>query len=225
MQNTVIIVAGGLGLRMGKEIPKQFLLLQNRPVIFHTIQHFLDFDQAINLIIVLPENHINTWKTMCNEYSFHVEHIVVAGGETRYHSVKNGLEKVHASGLVAVHDSVRPNINKEFISRCFNEAENNGNAIPCISINESLRKVSNTESSPVDRSKIKIIQTPQVFSSDMLKKAYTFPYRESFTDDASVVEFSGAKINLVEGLRENIKITQPSDLLYSELLLENQKTD
>ncbi len=221
MQNSVIIVAGGLGKRMGSEIPKQFHLLNGKPVIFYSIQPFIDFDPDIKLVVVLPKEHINNWQTMCNAYSFHVEHAVIEGGETRFHSVKNGLSAVPDLGFVAVHDSVRPNINSEWVKACFKEAEKAGNAVPCISITESLREISNDDNKSVDRNKIKIIQTPQVFSVELLKKAYAQPYTGSFTDDASVMEAAGNKINLVYGLKENIKITHPADLHWSEWFKKN----
>jgi 2-C-methyl-D-erythritol 4-phosphate cytidylyltransferase len=221
MQNSVIVVAGGVGKRMGSDVPKQFHLLNGKPVIFHSIQPFLDFDPAIKLIIVLPKEHLSTWQTMCSEYLFHVEHCMVEGGETRYHSVKNGLKAVGDTGLVAVHDSVRPNINSEWVRSCFIEAEKSGNAIPCISVTESLREIDNEENKPVDRNKIRIIQTPQVFQTSILKQAYSIPHRDSFTDDASVIEAAGHKINLVYGLKENIKITHPADLHWSEWFKKN----
>ena len=221
MQNSVIIVAGGVGKRMGSDVPKQFHLLNGKPVIFHSIQPFIDFDPGIKIVIVLPKEHISTWQTMCSEFSFHVEHCVVEGGETRYHSVKNGLSAVSGDGLVGIHDSVRPNINSEWVRSCYTEAEKSGNAIPCISITESLREIENEENKAVDRNKIKIIQTPQVFLTEIIKLAYTRPYSESFTDDASVIEAAGYKINLVYGLKENIKITHSADLHWSEWFKKN----
>ena len=214
--NTVIIVAGGIGKRMGNTVPKQFHLLNGKPVIFHSIQPFLDFDSSIQLIIVLPKEHITLWQSICKEYCFHVEHKIVEGGETRYHSVKNGLDFVNNTDFIAIHDSVRPLINKNFVSRCFNEAQVKGNVIPAIEINESVREITEKESRPLERSKIRIIQTPQIFSGKMLKNAYLLPYKESFTDDASVVEAAGNKIYLTEGIEENIKITTPLDLKWAE---------
>lgn len=221
MSNSVIIVAGGLGSRMGSEIPKQFLLLKGKPVIFHTIQQFVDYDPEIKITVVLPDEHLSTWQTMCTKNIFHVEHSVVLGGETRFHSVKNGLDSVNNADLIAIHDSVRPHITKTFIEHCFNEAQEKGTAIPCLKINESLRELMGNESKILDRERIRIVQTPQVFKSSVIKEAYEQTYRNSFTDDASVVESTGYRLNIVEGLRGNIKITHPEDLLFSEWMLNN----
>ena len=221
MKNSVIIVAGGSGQRMGTEIPKQFLLLNGKPIILHCIQHFLDFDPDIKIIIVLPESHITLWKTICSDFSFHVEHSIAMGGETRYQSVKNGLELVNNCDFIAIHDSVRPNINSKFVENCFSQAVKNGNAIPAISLNESLRELTGTENKPLNRENVRIIQTPQVFSFTLLKEAYLLPYENKFTDDATVFESYRQKIHLIPGLQENIKITLPSDLLYLEWRLKN----
>lgn len=221
MKNTVIIVAGGRGKRMGTDIPKQFLLLNGKPIILHSIQHFLDFDSNIKIIIVLPEEHVTMWKTMCSDFAFHVEHSIALGGETRYHSVKNGLQLVDKCDFIAIHDSVRPNITGQFVENCFLQAIKNGNAVPAISINESLRVIHENENKPLDRDNVRIIQTPQVFSFSLLKEAYNLPYEKKFTDDASVFESYRQKIHLVPGLYDNIKITHPSDLSYMEWKFEN----
>ena len=216
--NAVIIVAGGIGKRMGSALPKQFLLLNGQPVIINSIKPFLNFDPKIKVIIVLPKEHIDTWHTACSEHGFHVEHEVVVGGDTRYQSVKNGLQAVRNADWVAIHDSVRPLINKEFVKSCFDSAKQNGNAIPCIEVNETVREAIPSGNKQLNRNNIKLIQTPQVFETKKLKKAYELTFSNEFTDDASVIEASGEKIYLIEGLKQNIKITTEIDFKIAECL-------
>ena len=221
MENTktsVIIVAGGIGNRMKSEIPKQFLLLGNRPILCHTIRRFYEFDAGISIILVLPENQFEYWAELCVEHDFQIEHQLVKGGDTRFDSVKNGLACISDDELVAIHDGVRPLVSQSVISECFQKAAEYGSAIPVISINESLRSVSNDGSKIINREEILIVQTPQVFKSAELKKAYLQEFNESFTDDASVYESDGENVALVDGNRENIKITQPLDLKIAETL-------
>lgn len=208
----VIITAGGKGERMKNAVPKQFLLLNGLPVIMHSIQAFKSYSSSINIIVVLPEVHIQIWEKLCKEYKFDIKHLVCPGGESRFHSVKNGLGLIIPDGLVAVHDGVRPLVSLALISACFDEAARKGNAVPAIQLTDSAREVSGEENHPIDRTKIRLIQTPQVFKSDTLKQAYSQSYRLSFTDDASVVESLGYAIHLVEGESSNIKITRPEDL-------------
>jgi len=219
MQLYALIVAGGSGKRMQSETPKQFLELAGRPVLMHTIERFRAFNDSIEIITVLPENQIEYWKEIQKKYSFSIKHIVVTGGATRFHSVKNGLNFVTEPSLVAIHDGVRPFVSADTIKRCFETAEKLGNAVPSVTIAESLRVITNEGNSPIDRQTIKAIQTPQVFNASMIKKAYLQEYRHEFTDDATVFETLGEKINLVEGNRENIKITNREDLLMSNVLL------
>lgn len=219
MQLYVVIVAGGSGKRMGAEIPKQFLELAGRPVLMHTIERFKSFNEAIEIITVLPEDQLRHWIELKEKYSFSVPETLVKGGSHRFYSVRNGLQFVNIPGLVAIHDGVRPFVSIETIKRCFETAEKQGNAIPSISITESLRMISEKESHPINRLLVRQIQTPQVFSAELLKKAYLLDYKPEFTDDATVLESIGEKINLVEGNRENIKITNPEDLLISKALL------
>jgi 2-C-methyl-D-erythritol 4-phosphate cytidylyltransferase len=220
MDMYVVIVAGGSGKRMGAEIPKQFLELAGRPVLMHTIERFLTFSDSIEIITVLPENQLRFWVEIQKKHSFSVPHTLVKGGSTRFQSVKNGLEFVNSPGLVAIHDGVRPFVSIDTIKRCFEVAEKLGNAIPAISPTESLRIVTGKESVPVSRFQVKQIQTPQVFKAELIKNAYKQNYRSEFSDDATVLEKTGAKINLIEGNRENIKITNPEDLLISDALLK-----
>jgi 2-C-methyl-D-erythritol 4-phosphate cytidylyltransferase len=219
MQLYVVIVAGGSGKRMGAEIPKQFLELAGRPVLMHTIERFKSFNEAIEIITVLPEDQLRHWIELKEKYSFSIPETLVKGGTHRFYSVRNGLQFVNIPGLVAIHDGVRPFVSIETIKSCFETAEKQGNAIPSISITESLRMISEKESHPINRLHVRQIQTPQVFNAELLKKAYLQDYKPEFTDDATVLESIGEKINLVEGNRENIKITNPEDLLISKALL------
>ena len=218
---TIIIVAGGKGLRMGGELPKQFIPLQGKPVLMHTIEVFYKWDSSVSLVLVIPQEHDPYWKMLCKELNFAVPHRVVYGGDTRFHSVRNGLHEVEGEGLVAVHDGVRPFVSPEVISSCFNAAKAFGAAIPVVPMIESVREVSGSESRPFDRNRLCIVQTPQIFNAGILRKAYEQSYNEQFTDDASLVEALGYPIHLVEGNRENIKITTPTDIKYALILSEN----
>lgn len=221
MENTktsVIIVAGGIGNRMNSEIPKQFLLLGKLPILCHTIQKFYDFDAKISIVLVLPENQFGYWKSLCAKHDFKILHQLVKGGKTRFESVKNGLALIPDNKLIAIHDGVRPLISLSVIKNCFKKAEESGSAIPVISINESLRSLTNDGSKIINREKILIVQTPQVFHSTVLKNAYQQAFQDSFTDDASVFEAFGRNIALVDGNRENIKITRAQDLKIAEAL-------
>jgi 2-C-methyl-D-erythritol 4-phosphate cytidylyltransferase len=219
MKLYAIIVAGGTGKRMGAEVPKQFLELGGRPLLMHTIEKFKSFDDSIEIITVLPEDQIRKWIQLQKDFSFKVTQTLVKGGKTRFHSVKNGLEFVEGSGLVAIHDGVRPFVSADTIKRCFDTAERSGNAIPVIVPSDSLRIISDEESSPLNRMRVRMVQTPQVFRTDLIREAYQQDFLPEFTDDASVIEKRGVKINLVEGNRENIKITNPEDMLISNALL------
>lgn len=215
----VVVVAGGSGKRMGSETPKQFLELGGRPVLMHTIEKFREFNGAIEIITVLPENQLRYWNDLQKKYSFNVPHTLVRGGSKRFISVRHGLEFVSGPGLVAIHDGVRPLVKSETIKRCFDAAEKYGNAIPVITPADSLRLETDKGSTAVNRMSIKQVQTPQVFDIDLIKKAYKQTFDPSFTDDATVLEKTGEKIHLVEGNRENIKITNPEDLLIAHALL------
>ncbi len=219
MQLYVVIVAGGSGKRMGAEIPKQFLELAGRPVLMHTIERFKSFNESIEIITVLPENQLRHWVELQARFKFTVPQTLVKGGSARFYSVRNGLEFVNDPGLVAIHDGVRPFVTIDTIKKCFDTAEKLGNAIPAVPVAESLRMLTETGSRPVNRLNIRQIQTPQVFNAGLLKKAYRQDYKHEFTDDATVLESIGEKINLVEGNRENIKITNPEDLVISKALL------
>lgn len=221
MNQYVVIVAGGSGKRMGAEIPKQFLELAGRPVLMHTIERFKSFSETIEIITVLPENQLRFWIELQKKHSFSVPHTLVKGGSNRFHSVSNGLKFVNTPGLVAIHDGVRPFVSIDTIRRCFETAEKLGNAVPSISPSESLRLITEEGSEPLNRFRVKLIQTPQVFNASLIKCAYLQIYNTDFTDDATVLEKTGEKINLVEGNRENIKITNPEDLIISAALLSS----
>jgi len=219
MNNYVIVVAGGSGTRMRSVIPKQFMELAGKPVLMHTIERFVAFDPAIKIILVLPAEHQLTWKALCVQYAFTTKHSVVGGGETRFHSVRNGLNTIPGDGIVAVHDGVRPLVSMGTIQRCFKEAVQKGNAIPCIAVHETVRQIEGDGSRLLDRSALRLIQTPQVFEVRLLQQAFNQEYQPFFTDDASVLENKGEKIHLVEGNRENIKITEPADLVLAQNVL------
>lgn len=219
----VLVVAGGQGLRMGGDLPKQFIPVAGKPVLMHTLEAFNRYDSSVRLILVLPESHQAYWHELCEKYNFNISHQITSGGETRFHSVYNGLKLVISSGLVAVHDGVRPLVSSEVIAACFKEAALHGTAIPVLPMVDSLRKYTEDGSIPVDRARYCAVQTPQVFKSELLLSAYERPYELCFTDDASVVESSGYAVNLIPGNRENIKITTPFDLLITEAVL-NQRS-
>lgn len=223
MKHYAIITAGGSGIRFGAQTPKQFLPLKGLPILMRTINAFFNFDNSIEIVLTLPTDYVEFWDLLCNEFKFKIVHKKVIGGETRFHSVKNGLEIINdIEGLVAVHDAVRPLVSHEIIERCFNTARLTGNAIPVVKMNDSIRELKNSYSTPANRDSFVMVQTPQVFNIKILKEAYQQPYIPDFTDDAHVVEKTGIKINLVEGDRKNIKITSQSDLLIAEAFL-NEK--
>ncbi|MGE0560297.1 MAG: 2-C-methyl-D-erythritol 4-phosphate cytidylyltransferase [Flavobacteriales bacterium] len=222
MHKYAIIVAGGKGERMGQNIPKQFLELAGKPILVHTIEKFYNTFPEIKIILALPENQIDFWEELCYKYGFtKIPHQIVAGGKTRFNSVKNALALVKNEGVVAVHDGVRPLVSAATITNCFEQAEKSGTAIPVVDVVDSLRFVSKQEQTnkAVARSCYKNVQTPQCFKSELLLKAYQQAFDETFTDDASVVEKLGHSIELVQGNIENIKITSPIDLIVAEALL------
>lgn len=222
MKKYAIIVAGGKGLRMGGDVPKQFIPLKGRPVLMRTLEAFYGYDQEINLILVLPEAQQEYWRELCKVYHFTLPYRLANGGETRFHSVKNGLQCVpdeETEGLVAVHDGVRPFIRPEVLRSCYDMAQREGAVVPVIDVIETLRHLKDHTSYTVNREDYKLVQTPQVFKAGILKKAYAQPYSSCFTDDASVVETLGLPVNWVQGNRENIKITTPFDLKIAEAIL------
>lgn len=221
MKKAVIIVAGGSGKRFNSDLPKQFLELLGKPVLQHTIQKFIDYDKNIKLILVLPSEHIDYWTKTCGANNFKTDYKIVEGGAERFYSVKNAIDVLEEVDLVAVHDGVRPCIDKSTIENAFKSAGKYGNAVPVINAFDSVRFEKDDINYSVDRNNVKLIQTPQVFKFEILKKAYQQEYKQSFTDDASVVEQLGVKIFLSEGSRKNIKITTAEDLKIAEFFMKN----
>lgn len=215
----VIIVAGGKGLRMGGEIPKQFLPVGGVPVLIRTLMRFHEYSPDLNIILVLPHEQQAYWQELCKEYDFNAKYQLANGGQTRFHSVQNGLALVpdDAAGVVGVHDGVRPFVSVDVIRRCYEAARTEGAVIPVVPVVETLRHIPTQKN--VLRSDYCMVQTPQVFDIQLLKAANHQPYCDAFTDDASVVEAYGHSVAMVEGNRENIKITTPFDIKVAEAML------
>ena len=222
MEKYLVVVAGGKGSRLDPNTSKQFLLLDGLPLLMHTIQAF-KFIPDLNIIVVLPEHHYTTWKTLCARFQFTTPHQLAPAGPKRFHSVKSGLNQVPDKSLVAIHDGVRPLIAPTVAKRCFELAERKGSAVPVILIRESMRKTEESLNHAVNRDQFRIVQTPQVFHSSLIKKAYRNNFDERFTDDASVFEHIGGQIHLTEGNRDNIKITDKLDLLLAEMLIKMKR--
>ncbi len=220
-ENYAIIVAGGSGLRMGSDIPKQFLELGGEPVLMHTIRKFHQAIDGIVIKLVLPEAQQEYWSTLCRNYRFELPHEVVNGGASRFQSVRNGLNSIAGiSGIVAIHDGVRPFVSWDIIRRSFSVAGEQGNATVAVPLKDSIRVLEKDHSRAVERTAYRIIQTPQTFRLELIKKAFETPELPVFTDDASVLEHAGHMIHLIEGSYENIKITTPEDLILGEALLK-----
>lgn len=220
MDRYAIIVAGGSGKRMNADLPKQFHLLLGKPVLMHTIEAFVNSGLAPDIILVLNADFHQYWKELCVQHNFFVPHVLTAGGRERFDSVKNALSHTGSGeSLIAIHDAVRPVINDELITRCFNEAELKGSVIPVTESRDSLRMIRESTTQALSRADILIVQTPQVFKSGILKKAYDQDFSPLFTDDASVVERAGFQISTTAGTPSNIKITYPEDLAIASLYL------
>lgn len=217
MNKTVVLVAGGSGMRMGSVLPKQFMLLQGKPIFIHAIEAFIKAYPAISVILVLPDSYIEHAKQCLNDFEITSGNVkIVPGGKTRFDSVKNGLALVPNNQIVFIHDAVRCLVSVELITRCAEICIKEGSAIPVLPLKDSIREVLNDGSSrPIDRSTIRIVQTPQTFLSDNLKEAFKLNYQESFTDEATVLESAGFQVNLVEGEEDNIKITYPADIDFA----------
>jgi 2-C-methyl-D-erythritol 4-phosphate cytidylyltransferase len=218
MKRIAIIVAGGTGTRMDSRLPKQFLKIRDEIILMKTIRRFHEFDATMDLFIGLPPREMSTWKKLCEEENFRIPHQLTEGGETRFDTIRNALKYISSPSVVAVHDGVRPLVDQTTIKKAFEKAEKTGNAIPVADIHESIRLITKYDNKAVPRSNYKIVQTPQVFKSDLLLKAYQQEYHPDFTDDASVVEKTGVMINTVKGNPENIKITTKKDLAIAETL-------
>ena len=217
MTDHLIIVAGGTGSRMGTDLPKQFLEINHKPILVHTLERFYSFDSSLNIIVVLHPDFVDYWIDLKRTLQLNIPHQVVAGGKERFFSVQNGLSAIQAeTGVVGIHDAVRPLVSKKTFETSYHQARINGNAIPVLPLNDSLRTVEDGQNKIADRSKFRLVQTPQCFEISQLRKAFQQAYHPMFTDDASVVEALGVHLNLVEGNRENIKITTPEDLQMAQ---------
>ena len=222
MKRTAIIAAGGTGVRMKAPLPKQFLLLDQRPLLMHTIDAFMSAKREMNIVVVLPQSYQFLWKQLCEQYRFTTQHQVIDGGSTRFHSIKNALKAIPDFGYVAIHDGARPLVSPSLIRNLFREAEQYGTAIPAIPVSDSIRNIRRRRSFPLKREDFRIIQTPQVFKTKEISKAYCQRFRKSFTDDATVYESHFGPIHLVDGEFQNIKITSQEDLLIAEFLLHHK---
>lgn len=218
-RKTVIITAGGIGRRMRSSLPKQFILVNEKPILMYTIKVFYDFDPKIEILLTLPEDWRNYWEKLLVEHDFKIPHRIISGGKERYNSIKNALEKCTGE-IIAVHDGVRPLVEQDTIRHCFEEAEKSGAVIPVVSIVESMRRQVIGGTEIVDRSQFLIVQTPQCFQRDILLTAYEQPYHDGITDDASLVEQSGHVVETINGNDSNIKITTQSDLKYAGMFLK-----
>lgn len=221
MDKYVVIVAGGSGSRMNSDIPKQFLLIESKPILLHSIEKFINAIEGIHLVLVLQKSEWERWENLKKEHSFDYPIILAEGGATRFASVKAGLSQINVSkGIVGIHDSVRPLVTKECIRNCYEQAESKGNAVPVVDLKDSIRMLISEGSVAMDRKNFKLVQTPQCFDLSQLKQAYESVSSDSFTDDASLFEITGQKLNLVKGNEENIKITTKLDLHLAEMLLK-----
>ena len=218
----IIIVAGGKGLRMGGDIPKQFLPIGGKPILMRTLERFRAYSETLQIILVLPEAQQDYWKQLCKEYAFDVDYMLTNGGETRFHSVQHGLALIpdDAQGVVGVHDGVRPFPSIEVIKNCYETAREKKAVIPVVPVVETLRHITDGTK---PRNEYRLVQTPQCFDIQLLKAANRQPYNDGFTDDASVVEAFGFENTLVEGNRENIKITTPYDIVVAEAIINYQQ--
>ena len=223
MEKSVIIVAGGQGMRFGQDLPKQFFYIRERPLLMHVIDLFHFYDQHMQIIVGIREDYMSHWESVCEQFRFDIPHILSPGGETRFHTVRNALTKVTPGNFVAIHDSVRPLLYKRTIDDCFMAAQKDGASLPCIEVHDSIREITDDGSRWVDRNSFRLVQTPQVFRYDILMESYIKDYSNNFTDDASVVEHAGHKVTLTEGNPENIKITTPEDLVFAEAIFDSYK--
>jgi 2-C-methyl-D-erythritol 4-phosphate cytidylyltransferase len=222
-QEYAIIVAGGKGTRIKSALPKQFLELNGLPILMHTINAFQRYSKNMVVILVLPEDDFETWQLLCIKHNFTVNLILQKGGDTRFQSVKNGLEKIEGEGVVAIHDGVRPLVSEDIIGASYRLAAVHKTAVAAVRLKESIRITDQDNTKSVDRSKFRLIQTPQTFEVALIKKAYQIKDDPSLTDDASVAERAGQVISLFEGSYENIKITTPEDLIIAKALLDSRK--
>lgn len=222
MKEYAVVVAGGAGTRMGSLLPKQFLLLQGKPVLYYTLKAFIEAIPGIQIILVLPEEHLELGREIVDGFFDQQQILLTAGGETRFHSVQNGLRHVTEESIIFVHDGVRCLLTADLIQRCYQSALDSGSAVPVIEMKDSVRMVTEDGNEPVDRTQLRIVQTPQTFHSKILLPAFEIDYKERFTDEATVVEAFGLKVTLVEGDTTNIKITNPVDMVIASTILESR---
>lgn len=223
MQKVAIITAGGSGTRMGRSTPKQFLLLNSKPLLWYTLSAFIQAFSDIQIILVLPADYMDAGKLLVDDLGISQQTTLTVGGATRFHSVKNGLQLIQLPSVVFVHDGVRCMINPELIQRCYTQTLQKGSAIPAVTVSDSVRILTEVHHASIDRDQVKMIQTPQTFYSDTLQQAFNLPYQPNFTDEASVVEAMGEKVYLIEGEYSNIKVTRPIDLVIAQALLDERK--
>jgi 2-C-methyl-D-erythritol 4-phosphate cytidylyltransferase len=219
MKKYAVIVAGGSGQRMGAAMPKQFLLLQQKPLLWYSLDTFLQAFDDLQVILVLPKENIGEGEKIAEDLNARDRIMITAGGATRFHSVQNGLSLVESPSVVFVHDGVRCLVSKELIHRCYEQTIEKGSAVPAVAATDSIRIANGTDHMVADRNHVRIIQTPQTFLSALLLPAFNTNYEDSFTDEATVVEASGQKVFLIDGEYGNIKITRPADLLIAEQIL------
>lgn len=219
MNKYAVIVAGGKGVRMNSALPKQFLPLCDKPILYHTIKAFIDAFAEVKIILVLPEDNISYTQMVLQAFTDRIDLTIVTGGATRFHSVQNGLQAIDEDGVVFVHDGVRPLLSTSLVHACYDQAVEKGSAIPAIAVSDSMRIVDGEDSRPVDRNKIRSIQTPQTFRTDIILSAFEQEYSDEFTDEATVAEAAGYKVALIEGEKSNIKITTPEDMKVAESIL------
>jgi len=220
MEKFAIIVAGGTGTRMQGDVPKQFMLLNGKPIIHYSIEAFYSYDPSVQIILVLHPEFNTYWQQLCLDFKIDIPHTVATGGKTRFDSVKNGLERIDNDGLVAIHDAARPVISAEFIRHNFSEATIHGSAMPGVALNDTIRMIDGDTSHQLDRTFLRAMQTPQVYKVSEIKRAYTQPYHPLFTDDASVMQAAGFPLHLTQGRADNIKITNPQDIALAEFMLK-----
>ena len=220
MKKYAVIVAGGSGLRMNSHIPKQFLLIRNKPLLFYTIDVFLKAYDDLEIILVLPEEHISKGQEIIDAWFDSSRISICPGGRTRFHSVQNGLSLINAESIIFVHDGVRCLVTKEIIERCYKQATKLGSAIPVVTSKDSVRLLTDEGNVALDRNSVMLVQTPQTFHSKILLNAFKIDYKDKFTDEATVVEAFGIKINLIEGEENNIKITTPGDMFIAEQIIK-----
>jgi 2-C-methyl-D-erythritol 4-phosphate cytidylyltransferase len=222
MKKIAIVTAGGMGTRMGAKLPKQFLLLSGKPVLWHTLNAFINAFEDIDFVLVVPDDFVNTATELASELNISQKTVIVVGGPTRFDSVKNGLATIKESAIVFVHDGVRCLVSPDLIKRCYVQAIEKGSAIPAVASTDSVRIAMEDDHKVIDRAKVSIIQTPQTFKSELILPAFNQSYQERFTDEATVVESTGNRVYLIEGDYQNIKITRPIDLIIAEQIIADR---